>query len=1045
MSNTLFRKGLVAAAIAGLAATAFAGTPAFADANVLFVPTTGTGNTLISGETFSLTASLGSLVPADKAKTFKFKVDNTSGVAATVKINGRTIAAAGTSGTGTSPLADPGSSAAVLLADGTSTALSSALTANTTSKVFALGGANTVATSGGNDTWTVPAAAVPSSSVIADGSSPVITIGGTDSTKNADYTITAFLDTNNNGVQDAGEFGTSQVVHFVTAANSGVTTTFTKPLQNSSALKAVVNFGSDINAVQLNNQATVKVGFGVYGQTGEVSATTANTAFGTAGDLVTPTPSSTAGTWTATASTTTATATVGATYSAKAFLNATGIGTEATQVVAATTDADATALTVAPTVSANVYKYGTGDYRVRAGQTSTSVSVTIKKTPTGGSTAVAVGAGVAVDVYAVPGSVGTATFGATPSGSTTADTLTVAGKALVLSGSTQNTSTTAPIATLVTDANGVVTVPVLSSLGTAGDIVNLTLKVENAASAATGDVRLTWEAAALAAPAEIYSGDITQTVVKGSSVTKKFALADQFGALYSGSAYELLYTVNGINSSTGTAATPVNVYAPFVNGVATVTYTDNALAAGTNHAFYQILKNVNGAWVAATDTALAAANALNSNKGPAVDTNVIAASQTAAAVTASATNNSGAVNTGANSATNVSDLDVAGVYAAGDSRLAPIGNTASTASAVDTISGVVTDASGVGVAGAQVTVAAPGALFTDASGNVLAVGSITVNATTNGSYSVSFATHTAGTNSVTVTSGAATKTISVYVAAAASNTGTVLTITAPATLVPGQSANATVKLTDKYGNPVKVTDDTTANTPTRLFNFAATTGVGTVTAKQTATAADGTAVVTITTGSADAGTITLTANYSNNASTTNTITATQAVKVAAPAATAATVTASLPQAQVGSAVDIAVATGVAGVTVTFTNAGTAYLSAASAVTDAKGNASVKLVGNVAGLNTVTATANGAAAKTTTVAFGHSDANLTASGKTVTAAWNFAGGKKVVVAVNGVTVKKIIASDDTADSYTFKLAKGTNKVTVSVAGVVTDSLTVKVKK
>jgi len=898
MSNNLFRKGLVAATIAGIAATAFAGAPAFADANVLFVPTTGTGNTTISGETFSLTASLGSLVPADKAPSFKFKVDNTSGVAATVKINGLTITAPGTAtAAGTSAWA-AGNATVAYTPSSLGNTSGSSLAATTTSAVFGLGSSYSASTSGAaiGDAY-----AAATASALANGSSPVLTIGGVDATKAADFTVTAFLDTNNNGVIDSGEFATSQPVHFVTVANSGLTTTFTKPVQNSTALAAKVSFtNSDINLAQIPN-THFAAAFGVYGVSGKTAVAGTSTVF-TAGSIAGSAVSfsSTNNNYATSSVAASAAPAAGATYSAQAIYNVAGVsttasnalvGAEAIQVVASTTDADSTGLVVAPAVSTDVKAttasaVGTqGDYKVRAGVTSTKVTATIKKTPTGG-TATAVGAGVAVDVYV------TAANAATPSGTgAVADTLTVAGTKVVTSGTGANVNNGTVFATVLTDASGVVTVPVLSSLGTAADSVTVSLKVQNAVSTATGSVALTWEAAALAAPVEIYTGNATQTVVAGSTVTKKFALADQFGGLYSGSSYELLYTVAGRDSATVTA-TPVNVYAPFVNGVATVTYTDNALSAGTNSAFYQILKNVNGAWVTATETALATANALHSNKGPQVDTNVIASAKVASAVSATATNNAGAASHTANQAATSSDvnasayksdLDVAGVYAAGDDRLAAVGNTAATATSVVTINGTVTDASGVAVPGAQVTVAAPGAQLTDASGHVLAVGSITVNAAADGTYSVTFASHKAGTNTVTITSGAATKSLSVYVAAAADNTGTVLTIAAPATLVPGQSANATVTLTDKFGNPVAVTDNT-AGANNRLFNFAASTGVGTVTAKQTVADAAGTATVTITTGSADNGVITLTANYSKDATSANTVTATATIKVAAAAA-----------------------------------------------------------------------------------------------------------------------------------------------------------------
>jgi adhesin/invasin len=137
----------------------------------------------------------------------------------------------------------------------------------------------------------------------------------------------------------------------------------------------------------------------------------------------------------------------------------------------------------------------------------------------------------------------------------------------------------------------------------------------------------------------------------------------------------------------------------------------------------------------------------------------------------------------------------------------------------------------------------------------------------------------------------------------------------------------------------------------------------------------------------------------------------------------------------------------AGVVVTFTVAGQGYLSTATATTNAKGVATVKLVSNVAGMNTVSAAANGTAvAATTAVTFGNADANLSFSKSKHSAIVNFefAGNAKVVVSVNGARVKTVYPADDMVGSIKVSLKKGKNKVTVSVAGVVTDARTVTTK-
>jgi adhesin/invasin len=1008
MSNTLFRKGLVAAAIVALGSAGVAAVPAQA-ASVLFAPTTGTGNTLVAGETFSLTASLSSDLPASNSTQLKFKVTNTTGVAATVKLNGNTILADG---------AVTGSGVNEVAYATTGHTAPSALGASTASAVFGIGTANADASANN-------AAAAASASQATNPTSIQITSAANTT---ASYTVTAWLDANNNGTVDTGEISADQTVNFVKIADAGSVVTFTKPVLSSANLKATVAFASSINVAQLTS-TKYKVGFGVYTTAGEKTAT------GNAGAAIASANLSTASVATAGDAFFTSTATAangpagvsalpvaGGTYAAQLWSNVAdgstwaAVGTEATQVVAASADADNTALTVAPTISDNVIAgdtaiFGTtGVYSVRTGTLSTAVKTTVKLTPAGG-TATAVGAGVPVTV-----TVSGLTLGHN-SANTVNDTLTVAGSAVTAA----NASTFS--ATVTTAADGTVTVPVVAGYGYANTAITVTLRVPNAGSSATGSASLAWADSAAPSFSRISVGSSDLTIVKGGQIKLQYALKDSYNALYTGTDYQLVVSAAG----TGTGSTTNGVYVPVVNGIANVVVADGSTAAGTDTVTvgYQT-KGTNGIWSATTSIGT-------------VNVNVIAAAQTASAVSA-------AVNAAANKGS-ASDkllpLDVAGTYVTGNTATAANTVTAPTytLNSSTTITGTVTDASGVAVANAPVTISLAGAQLS--AGTAYGVGALTVAADNSGAYTVTVATHTAGTQTVTVTSGAATKTVSLYVAAAGIATGSVVTITAPTTATPGQTIAFSAKVVDKFGNPVAVAYSATATDP--LFTVKAT-GLGIATNANSADAT-GTGSGTVTVGSSDLGTITITATYDADGSTTTIapVVATATIKVAAPAAAAATVTASLPQAQVGSAVDIAVATGVAGVTVSFTNAGTAYLSAASAVTDAKGNASVKLVGNVAGLNTVTATANGAAAKTATVAFGQSDANLTASGKTVTAAWNFAGGKKVVVAVNGKTVKKIIASDDTADSYTFKLAKGTNKVTVSVAGVVTDSLTVKVKK
>jgi protocatechuate 3,4-dioxygenase beta subunit len=327
-------------------------------------------------------------------------------------------------------------------------------------------------------------------------------------------------------------------------------------------------------------------------------------------------------------------------------------------------------------------------------------------------------------------------------------------------------------------------------------------------------------------------------VVKGGTIALQYALKDSYNALYAGSDYRLVVSAAGA----GTSPTAAGNYFPVVNGIANVSFADNSTGAGTN--VLTITREIlaNGIWGSSAAVAT-------------VNVNVIAAAQTATAVTA-------AVDTAAakgSDASKLLPLDVAGTYVSGNTATATNSVTAPsiTAGSSTTISGVVTDASGVAVANASVKVELAGAQIS--SGTAYAIGSLTVAADNSGAYSVTVSTHTAGVQSVKVTSGAATKTVSLYVAAAASTTGTVLTIDAPATVVPGKTVTFTGKLVDKFGNPVATA--VTANNATPDFKVVY---AGPGFAAQTLpidTDAAGSFTVSIVTGVADSGSAVLTATY----------------------------------------------------------------------------------------------------------------------------------------------------------------------------------------
>jgi len=1020
MSNNLFRKGLVAAAVVALGTAGLSAVPAQA-ASVLFAPSTGTGNTLVAGETFSLTASLSSDLPAANSTQLKFKVTNTTGVAATVKLNGLT------------PIASVSNESTVVANNQTKSpnntyandmfpvALDSSVGGNTATALTGTAGASSVfgvtaaitdaVTYGANDSYSSGnrwAYDTYTGSTVSNATNPTsISIASTAATT-ADYTVTAWLDANNNGVIDNGELSAAQTVHFVKAADAGAVVTFTQPVQSSSALKATVAFASDVNLAQSTTLA-YKVGFGVYGSTGEVSATNGSGAV--SANLTNATYTAANGNFVAASgATSTAAAVVGSTYGAQAYVAGVAVGAEVLKTVSATQANSMTQL--APAVGDNVSGSGTS-YSVRTGTQSVNLTATVKQnTSSTDATQIAVGAGVVVN-YSVTAVTNLGT------GSTN-DTVSVNGVAIT-------TATTLPVTgTLTTDATGKVTLPVVTGAGAATDSVTVTYSVPNAASSVNGTVTATWANATVSNVTDLNNG--ARTVVKGGTYTNSYSLTDSFGALVKTGTYQLVFTAAGSQGSSSTVPTSSTIYVPFVNGVASVSFTDNSTGAGNNAVTATVQKQTNGLW----------ANFSVANLPGSYDFTVLAAAPAVAAV--SATNSYGSGTAGV--------LDVAGTYATVDTRL---GNSATatptgfTGGSAYTVSGVVTDVNGVGLVGVPVTVAAAGVQF-DANGN-WAIGSITVISGTNGAYSVNVHSHTAGKVTFTATAAAASKTTTITYSAADTATGKTLTITAPATALPGQTVNFSSLLVDKFGNPVVVTG---LAVPTISVKA---TGLGVA---SNATTADATGVSTgyVTLGASDAGTITITATYNFDGATASApVTATATIKVAAPAAAKNTVAVAASQAQVGAAVDVtAVATDAAGkpaagVVVSFSVLGQGYLSNATATTNAAGVASVKLVSNVAGMNTVSAQANGVAvAASTAVTFGNADANLTFGSKNrrATATYEFAGNAKVVISVNGVRVKTLYPADDMVGSYSVSLKKGKNKVSVSIAGVTSDVRTVTTK-
>ena len=149
---------------------------------------------------------------------------------------------------------------------------------------------------------------------------------------------------------------------------------------------------------------------------------------------------------------------------------------------------------------------------------------------------------------------------------------------------------------------------------------------------------------------------------------------------------------------------------------------------------------------------------------------------------------------------------------------------------------------------------------------------MTVWTNASGQYEVFGYSNKAGTVTYTVTVGTLSRTTSAIYADAAANTGTVLTITAPATVAPGTTLRVSGKLVDKFGNPVAV--------PASTRFSALYTGPGFAQAAPTSLDKDGEFTMNVLFGSMETGAATITARYDRNNDGDFTV---RTVTIAAPA------------------------------------------------------------------------------------------------------------------------------------------------------------------
>jgi trimeric autotransporter adhesin len=414
---------------------------------------------------------------------------------------------------------------------------------------------------------------------------------------------------------------------------------------------------------------------------------------------------------------------------------------------------------------------------------------------------------------------------------------------------------------LVTDAKGLVNVSVkvtgLDGTGAnaaATDNVKVSFTTETLAAVnATAEVN----DAAYTAYALASNGNVA-TTTDGAAVSVPVAVYDQFGGV-PGAGYEVLTTLSSSANFTGTgevAPTAASeTKASLVSGKATLTITDNS--TGTGEATYAIdvkklTGNTYGSAIASIASFVVKIRAAAELTPGTID------------VTAGTTNATTKVREIAGPVA----LDLAD-YGTWDERA--VSGTEPTVTAEQSLTGTVSTAATATsaaalVEGTKVTLSGAGLLFHSVvdSKDVYTLDSATVYTNASGAFDVRIASHKAGKQTVVITAGSVSQTVTVVFAQADDNAGTSLVVDAPANILPGRTLVVTGTVTDKFGNAVNTTGVNTSGDGGADLSVAYD-GPGLIVGSlPTETDADGKFTFRVLLGASETGSATVTAKYDAN-------------------------------------------------------------------------------------------------------------------------------------------------------------------------------------
>lgn len=228
MFKNTTRRGLAIGAAIAIAFSGLVTSPAQAAGEVVLAPSAGTTYNTFVTEDFTLQASLAPGQNSAQAQQLKYKIDKAAGATVSYGVS---------------------TSASVTTASGT-------LNAASTSVVVAADGAG----------------------ALTQNFVKLAVTGATSVSATTDVTVTAFVDANNNGTLDTGEFATAQTVSFKKYSEVAAAVALTQPAEGDTSLKGTASL-TGINTNQVQKTVTFVASIG---GTATGSATLASGVYSTA-------------------------------------------------------------------------------------------------------------------------------------------------------------------------------------------------------------------------------------------------------------------------------------------------------------------------------------------------------------------------------------------------------------------------------------------------------------------------------------------------------------------------------------------------------------------------------------------------------------------------------------------------------------------------------------------------------------------------------------------------------------------------------------------